>query len=300
MFNIIGVVIFLPFLGFFQNLVLHTSGELPRQIANANTLFKVINTIIFLPFIRSYAALLSKIVKGKEEEEIEYMPKYLERHLLNTPPIAMEAAIKETVRTLSFTQRMVTIAANSLIKNDAKSLEKITRGEEAVDSLREAITDYLVELMQQELSREESIKIPALIHVINDVERIGDHAENLGALAEQKINNKTPFSNMAIEELKKMYDAINQMLSSSIKALESNNIDEAKLILMQESFINSLRDTLKENHVGRLENRQCNVLSGVVFLDTISNFEKIGDHLTNIAQKVIDGLQWDGGRGARQ
>jgi phosphate:Na+ symporter len=297
MFNVIGVIIFLPFLGFFQNLVGHTSGDLPRQIANANTLFKVINTIIFLPFIRAYAGLLTKIVKGEEEEEIEYMPKYLERHLLNTPPIAIEAAIKETVRTLGLTQRMIGTAVNSLIKNDAKSIEKIIRGEEAVDSLREAITNYLVELMQQELSREESTKIPALIHVINDVERIGDHAENLGALAEQKIDSKMPFSNTALEELKKMYEAINRMISSSIEALKSNSIDEAKLILAQEPSINSLRDTLKENHITRLENRQCNVLSGIVFLDTISNFEKIGDHLTNIAQKVIDDLQWSGERG---
>ena len=297
MFNIIGVIIFLPFLGFFQNLIGHTSGDLPRQIANANTLFKVINTIIFLPFIRAYAGLLTKIVKGEEEEEIEYMPKYLERHLLNTPPIAIEAAIKETVRTLGLTQRMIGTAVNSLIKNDAKSIEKIIRGEEAVDSLREAITNYLVELMQQELSREESTKIPALIHVINDVERIGDHAENLGALAEQKIDSKMPFSNTALEELKKMYEAINRMISSSIEALKSNSIDEAKLILAQEPSINSLRDTLKENHITRLENRQCNVLSGIVFLDTISNFEKIGDHLTNIAQKVIDDLQWSGERG---
>lgn len=298
MFNVGGVVIFLPFLGFFRNLVAHTSGEIPRQIANAHTFFNVINTVIFLPFVGLFATLLTKIVKGKEEEEIEYLPKYLERHLLNTPPIAIEAAIKEIIRTLSLTQRMVRIAMDSFLKNDAKSLEKVTRSEEAVDSLREAITNYLIELMQQELSREESVKIPALIHVINDVERIGDHAENLGALAEQKIDNKMPFSDMAIEELKRMYEEINEMITSSVEALRSNSIDKAKLVLEQESAINILRDTLKENHVRRLEQGQCKVLSGVVFLDTISNFEKIADHLNNVAQKVMDGLQWDGERSA--
>ncbi len=298
MFNVGGVVIFLPFLGFFRNLVAHTSGEIPRQIANAHTLFNVINTIIFFPFIRPYANFLTKVVKGKEEEEIEYLPKYLERHLLNTPPIAIEAAIKEIIRTLSLTQRMVRIAMDSFLKNDAKYLEKVTRSEEAVDSLREAITNYLIELMQRELSREESVKIPALIHVINDVERIGDHAENLGALAEQKIDNKIIFSDMAIEELKRMYEEINEMITSSVEALKSNSIDKAKLVLEQESAINMLRDTLKDNHVRRLEQAQCKVLSGVVFLDTISNFEKIADHLNNVAQKVIDGLQWDGERSA--
>jgi len=292
LFNIIGVAIFLPFLNLFQNLIAHTSSELPRQIANAHTLFNTINTLIFLPFTRLYARLLTTMVKGKEEEEeIEYLPKYLERHLLNTPPIAIEAAIKETVRTLGLTQRMVGTAMNSFLKNDPKPLEKITRGEEAVDSLREAITNYLVELMQQELSQEESRKIPPLIHAINDVERIGDHAENLRDLAQQRIDNRMPFSDMALEELKKMYEDINRMISCAVGALEIKNIDEAKLVLEKECQINTLRDRLKANHVKRLEQGQCNVLSGVIFLDMISNLEKIGDHLTNVAQAVIEGLQ---------
>jgi phosphate:Na+ symporter len=294
MFNIIGVIIFFPFLNLLQTLVSITSGVLPRQIANAHTLFNVINTVIFVPFIPLYAKLLTKIVRGKEEEEIEYLPKYLDRLLLNTPPIAIEAAIKEIIRTLGLTQRMVSLAMESFFKNDAKSLEKITRGEEIVDSLREAITNYLVEIMQQELSAEESRKIPPLIHAINDVERIGDHAENLRDLAQQKIENRMPFSNTAIEELKKMYEDINRMINCSVGALGGNNVDEAKLVLGQECQINTLRDRLKGNHVKRLEEGQCNVLSGVVFLDMISNLEKIGDHLTNVAQAVIEGLQWNG------
>ena len=103
-----------------------------------------------------------------------------------------------------------------------------------------------------------------------------------------------PFSNMAIEELKKMCEDINRMLDCSINALRTNNINEAKLVLEQECQINTLRDRLKDNHVRRLEQGQCQVLSGVVFLDMVSNFEKIGDHLTNVAQAVIEGLQWNG------
>lgn len=291
MFNIIGVVIFLPFLGFFQNLIGHTAAELPRQIANANTLFKIINTLIFLPFVPLYAKLLTRMVKGEEGEEMEYLPKYLERHLLNTPPIAIEAAIKETVRTLGLAQRMTGMAMNSFFKNDPKSLERVARGEEAVDSLRQAITDYLVELMQQELSPEESRKIPPLIHAINDVERIGDHAENLRDLAQQRIDNRTPLSDAAIAELQGMYEGINRMVGCVISALGARNIEEAKTVLEHECQLNALRDKLKSNHVKRLEQGQCNVLSGVVFLDTISNLEKIGDHLTNVAQAVIEGLQ---------
>jgi len=290
LFNTIGVIFFLPFIGLFHNLINHTSGALPRQIANAHTLFNLINTIVFLPFIGLYAKLLTKIVKGKEEEEIEYLPKYLERHLLNTPPIAIEAAVKETIRALGLTQKMVSLAMNSFINNEVKSLERITRAEEAVDSLREAITNYLIELMEQELGPQESKKIPALIHAINDVERIGDHAENLRDLTQRKIDDRLPFSDKAITELKQMYEDTNAMIICTVKALSNNNANEAKQVLEQECRINTLRDRLKQNHVERLEKRQCDVLSGVVFLDIISNLEKIGDHLTNVAEAITKGL----------
>ncbi|MFH0763053.1 MAG: Na/Pi cotransporter family protein [Candidatus Omnitrophota bacterium] len=291
MFNVIGVVISLPFLGLFERIVVSMSSELPRQIANAHTLFNVVNTVVFLPFTYLYANFLTKIIKGKDKEEIEYLPKFLGLHLLNTPPIALEAAVKEAVRTLGITQKMVNLAMDSFLKNDLELLERITRSEETVDSLREAITSYLVELMQKELSLDESRKIPAIIHAINDIERIGDHAGNLRDLAEQKIENRLGFSPIAIEELNKMHNDINVMISGSINAMKSNNIDEAKLVLEQEQGINALRDRLKNNHVRRLEKGECNVLPGVVFLDIISNLEKIGDHLTNIAQAVIESLQ---------
>ncbi len=291
LFNIIGVVIFLPFLGAFEHLAVLTSASLPRQVANANTMFKIINTLIFLPFTPLYASLLKKVVKSKEEEEIESMPKYLERHLLNTPPIAIEAAIKEIVRVLGITQKMVFIAMDGLYRNSTKNMEKISRSEEAVDSLRTAITNYLVEIMQQELSADESRKIPALIHAVNDAERIGDHAENLRDLVEQKIERSLPLSSEALAELKSMGSDIDGMISCSIAALSSNNLDEAKKVFQQECRINTMRDKLKNNHVKRLEQGSCNVLSGVIFLDTISNLEKIGDHLNNVAQAVTEVLQ---------
>ena len=194
---------------------------------------------------------MTKFIKGKEEEEVEYLPRYLDRHILSTPPIAVEAAVKGIIRALELTQKMMGIAMDSFINNDSRSLDRITRREEAVDSLREAITNYLVELMQQELGVEESKKIPSLIHAINDVERIGDHAENLRDLAQQKIDERMPFSPMAVEELKNMYSDINKMLSCSISALKTNNKDEARVVLEQECQINTMRDRLKDNHVKR-------------------------------------------------
>lgn len=292
-FNVVGVLIFLPLLGPFMALVSMTSSDITREIANAHTLFNVINTLIFVPFIPLFAKLLTRFVKGEEEEEVEYLPKYLEKHLLNTPPIAIEASVKEIVRTLGLTKKMVETSMHSFFNNDLGHLDKVTRREEAVDSLREAITDYLVRLMQNELGQEESKKIPVLIHATNDVERIGDHAENLRDLAEQKIENRLPFSQAALEELKRMQGEVIKMIDCSVRALGNNDVNEAKFIIEQECQINTMRNRLRNNHTKRLEESGCSVLSGVVFLDIISNFEKIGDHLNNIAQAVVQGLQWE-------
>jgi phosphate:Na+ symporter len=293
LFNVIGVLIFLPFLGPLQRIAELTSGNLMRQIANTHTIFNFINTLIFLPFTALYVKLLTRIVPGKEEEDIEGHSKYLEKHLLATPPIALEAATREIIRTLGVTQRMMNYTMTGFMKNDMRSLSKVAKSEEAVDSLRTAITKYLIDLMQQDLTAQQSIKIPALIHVINDVERIGDHAENLMQLTEQKIESRLMLTSPAVEELKSMHDEVSRMAAAAVSALETNNIKEAERIIEQEVYINSLRNRLKDNHVKRLEQKQCNVLSGVVFLDMISNYEKIGDHLTNIAQKITEDLQWN-------
>jgi len=163
-----------------------------------------------------------------------------------------------------------------------------------VDGRRLDITNYLVELMQRELDEQVSRKIPAMIHVINDIERIGDHAMNLKSFAKQKKESNLCFSEEALSELKIAYKELLEMLDVTIQALRANDIKKASIILDKENIINRLRDEYKSNHIKRLENGECNVLSGVVFIDLMANFEKIGDHLTNVGQAITEGLQWDG------
>jgi len=291
-FNFLGVLIFLPFAPLFVRLVKYSSSNIMRQCANIHTLFNVGITILFLPFVGILAKLITRLVPGKEVE-IEFGPKYLERHLLNTPALALRAATEEIVRTLKLTRLMVNQGMQGFFEGNSRALIKVEKGEEAVDDLREAVTNYLMELMQREISEEESRKIPALLHIINDVERIGDHAENLAELAERKIENRLPFSKEAIEELHGVHNELEKMFEASLQALEENSLKKAEDVLEREEIINRVRDNLKSNHIKRLEQGKCLVLSGIVFLETISNFEKIADHLTNVAQAVSDALQWE-------
>jgi phosphate:Na+ symporter len=291
-FNITGVILFFPFIPYYQKLVEITSSDVMRQCANAHTMFNVTMSLLFLPLTAFLAQMVEKIIPGKETVT-DLGPRHLEKHLLNTPVLALQAAIYETVHTLNVVKEMIDSAIEGFMENDIKALAKVSQGEEAVDSLRMAVTNYLVELMQRELSEEESKKIPSLLHIINDVERIGDHAENLRDLAERKIEEKLPFSQMAISEIHQIQGEIDQMVEEAISALKTNEVKEAQKVIEREGRVNFLRDELNRNHVQRLEEGTCKVLSGVVFLEMVSNFEKIGDHLTNIGQAVISPLQWE-------
>ena len=291
LFNTITTLVFIPLLPFYDKLISLTAGDVARQVANAHTLFNVSGALIFLPFVGAYSKLIERLLPGKDTF-IETQPKYLEKHLLNTPHAALDAAIKEMTRMTELAQSMISDAMRGFFNGDVKSLELIPKKEVAVDNLQEAITDYLMELMQREITPEIAHKIPSLLHSVNDIERIGDHSENLMELSERKISAKLPFTHDALQEIREISPLVDKMAAAVIIALDSVDQDKAKYVIDLEDQVNKLTMQLRENHISRLSKNKCKVLSGIVFLDIVSNFEKIGDHLTNIAQAVRGKLQW--------
>ncbi|NQT95939.1 MAG: Na/Pi cotransporter family protein [Candidatus Omnitrophica bacterium] len=292
LYNIIGAALFLIILKPFTLFITHTSSDAVRQCANAHTIMKIIETCIYLPFVGLFAKVVKKIVPGKELI-IEAGPKYLEKHLISTPIFALDAATKELVRMADQAKEMVNEAATGFLDLNEKILKNLPKREEALDSLQEAVTNYLVLLTQRDLSEEESRRIPALLHSVNDIERIGDHSENLMELAIRRIDGNLPLTKSAVIEIKAMHDKIDAMSDSAIKALNTNSTEEAEKVLEIEKDVNFLTEKFRQNHIDRLGKGECNVRSGILFLDMISNFEKIGDHLTNVAQAVIGRLQWN-------
>jgi len=292
LFKIVGVLLLLSILPIYKQLIVYTADNIGRQIANAHTIFNVGIAVLFLPFTGLYARLLEKIVPGKDSS-LDYAPKFLEPHLLNTPSIAIEQAQKELVRMTEMVKAMVDKAMDGFFKKDIKIMHDAIKKEDAVDNLQSSITHYLVELSEKSLSSEMAEKIPALLHSVNDIERVGDISENLVELGERAIEKKLPFSDKAIKELREMYSQVTAMLEDTIKALELNDVAIAHKVWDREKRINELTEAFGNNHTSRLRDRACNIVSGIVFLDLLSNFEKIGDHLNNVADAVIGGLQWD-------
>ncbi len=297
-FNVIGVCYMLPLVHFglyakvIEAVIRAVEAVIPGQmtlnimvyIAVAHSAFNIFNTLLFLPLIRILERIAIKLT-GKAE--LAPAPSHLERHLLTTPSVAISQAIKEMAQMARLGKEALDDVMTGFLNNDTRILARVAQKEEIIDNFQEAISKYLVEISEQNLEQEEASKLPALLHSVNDLERIGDHAENLMELAERKIEEKLPFTEQAIAELKKFFGEVDQMLTKVILALETDSKEEARLALKHEDIINRLDIQLRESHIQRLQSGECWVLSGIVFLDFINNFEKIGDHLKNISLAII-------------
>jgi phosphate:Na+ symporter len=164
--------------------------------------------------------------------------------------------------------------------------------EDFIDSLQYEITSYLSELSNRHLSDEVSIRLPVFFHAVNDLERIGDHAVNIVEIAQRKLDHKLSFSDSAMSEAEKLREEADQMFDDVIAALENSDTKAAKAALVIERWLNKAQVDFRRSHVNRMSEGVCTPETGLIFIDLVDNVEKIGDHLTNIAQAVIGGLQW--------
>ncbi len=270
-----------------------TKNNIMLHIALSHSIFNVINSfIVFLPLITVLEKLTVKLTRVKPGT-IDMRPKYLEKHLLETPTLAIEQSVNEIVRMIEIAHDAFKNALKSFLNDDSRLIDKVHEQENAVDNLQIEITQYLVELSQKKLERDEAEEIPVLLHSVNDVERVSDHAINIIELAQRKIDQNLPFTETAIEEMNKIVSIITSMFRNTIVALKMEDENSANEVLENEDRINTLQIELKENHIQRVNEGVCNLLSGIVFIDFVDNVEKIGDHLTNIAQGVLRHLRWN-------
>ena len=299
MFNVLGAFIFVWFIGWISKLVhIIAPWELgPTTIAGsiaiAHTIFNVGNSIIFLPLAGVLEKLVVKLVPERRGA-LAAEPVVLEERLLDTPVIALEQAKREIIRMARTAKRGLEYCVNGIVNDDRRQLESARQIEDLVDEFQYEITSYLSILSRRQLSDEVSVELPVLLHTVNDLERVGDHAVNIVEVAERKIQQKLSFSDAALAEASELRKEAEQMFDYIIAALENNDTEAAKSALANESNLNKMQLDFRRTHVQRMSKGVCSAEAGLIFIDLVDNIEKIGDHLTNIAQAVIGGLQWDG------
>lgn len=257
-----------------------------RHIANTHTLFNIINTIIFLPLVGVLAKLTTYVIRGKEEE-MEFHLKYLDARVLNTPPIALGQARAEVRRMAQVANDMLDETLEFLKSLNPKSIGALEKKEELTDLLQKEITDFLVQLSQKAITPETSKSIASMMHMTNDLERVGDHCENLWRLGMRQVDQKISFSEIANQELNEIGAMTREFLGFVIEAMEQSDVTIYEKAHFLEDSIDQLEESLRNNHISRLNTGECAVMQGLVFIDMLHNFEKIGDHTFNIAEAII-------------
>ncbi|MHB1398412.1 MAG: Na/Pi cotransporter family protein [Trichloromonadaceae bacterium] len=257
-----------------------------RHIANTHTMFNIINTIIFLPLIGVLAKLTTMIIRGSDAE-MEFHLKFIDNRVLNTPPIALGQARAETKRMAQISLEMLEETLKFLDDGDEKRIPGLEKKEEVVDLLQKEITDFLVALSQQSIAQETSRDLASMMHMVNDLERVGDHCENLWTLGLKKKNQKITFTETGMNEIREIGAKTKEFLAFVVSAMERRDTTIKEKANFMENGIDTLEETLRNNHINRLNTGECSVHSGLVFLDMLHNFEKIGDHTFNVTKAVV-------------
>ncbi|WP_245547004.1 Na/Pi cotransporter family protein [Evansella cellulosilytica] len=290
-FNLIGTIIVLllihPYISMMYFLQERLNLNEAMTIAVAHGIFNTSNVLIQLPFVAVLAFIVTKIIPGNETV-IEYKAQHLDPALVQqSSSIALGQAKKETLRMAELSEQGL-VAASDFVKTKQKRHAELTyQFEDAINNLDRKITDYLIRISANSLSTQDSAQHSMLMDTVRDIERVGDHMENIIELAEYQVTNKVKVSELALEDLNDMFNLTIETLKQAIKALDTNDILEARAVILKEEKIDKMERQLRKKHILRLNEGACEASAGIIFVDMISNLERIGDHAVNIAEAVI-------------
>lgn len=289
LFNLIGTLIFIFILRIpIERLVTYLSpGNIPRQIANAHTFFNITNVLIQLPFAGLLVKAAVRLVPGDDELEVKEA-KFLDPRILETPSIAMGQVAKEISRMGSIVEDNLYRSQKALAENDVDEIEIALDQEQKINKLQKEISEYLVKLSNSSLSDLQHNQVNIYFNNIGDIERIGDHAENIVELAQEKMETGLDFTDIGMGELDIMFGKCQEGFKNAMIAFETRDEKTARKVLLLEDEIDAMETQNRQNHIDRLNKGVCGTSEGVIFLDVISNLERISDHSTNLALYVLD------------
>lgn len=303
-FNLIGTCIALPLfmLGIFPQIVRLLTDyvyillpgfegswqtlNIKMQIAQTHGVFNVSNTLFQLPFVGALAALVTKIIPG-EDMTSDLEPKYLEPRLLTNPQVALGQAEREVLRMGALAKDSFNHAIAYFFTGLENEATRSQHLEEVIDNLEKRITDYVVKISEKKMTEEESNQAYIYLQAINDIERVGDHTENIVELTQAKIEQHIHFSHEALSDMRKMIDKTMETYEWAMQSLQNMDKLLADRVVKNDDDIDEMEKVFRKSHITRLNEGVCNGTAGAIYLDILSNLERIGDHSVNIAQYVL-------------
>ena len=290
LFNIIGTVII--YIALFVagdqivELIKSISADNGRFVANAHTLIKIAQVIMLFPFTGWLVKMTYLIVPGEDQKvgyRESYQLKYIGDKVVFNPATAVVEVIKELERMASLAEENLNRAMNALITLDEEDIEEVYEVEKNINFLNHAITDYLVKINQTTLPIEDLNSLGALFHVVNDIERIGDHAENVADAARQRKEEGVSISKEAQKELGDMLEMVNKIIRYAVEMFAKSDESHMQEIVTLEDQVDEKERELQKKHVERLTKGECSPEAGMIFSDIVSGLERVADHATNIA-----------------
>lgn len=288
-FNVIGTVLFLSvfyLINAFVNLPFMEESLNAVGIAVIHTGFNVLTTALFLPFTKQLEKLACLTVRDKPGEKKQDAP-MLDERLLKTPSVAIEQCRNVSVRMAELTLETLKTSLDIVMEYDQKKCTEVIENENSIDLYEDKIGSYILKISSKDLSETDSKVVSMMLHTIGDLERISDHAVNIVEAAEEMHKKKIKFSDQAVNELKIMIKAVNEILDMSIKSFMTADVSLAKCVEPLEDVIDQLRNELKSRHIERLRSGKCTIELGFILQDLLTNFERVSDHCSNIAVYLI-------------
>jgi phosphate:Na+ symporter len=259
------------------------------MVANTHTLIKVVEVIMLAPFIKQIVKLTGFLVRGGEEKEKEgFTLQYIGGKSVFSPTTAVFDATREMERMGNMAIENLQRAMHALIELDENDIQEVYAVESQIDFLNHEITNYLVKVNQMTLPTDDARSLGGLFHVVNDIERIGDHAENIADAARSLLERNIEFSAAGKAELQEMLDVVVKVATYALDMFSHNNQEHMQEILDLEDRVDNMEREVQESHIQRLTRNECTASAGMIFSDIVSGLERVSDHATNIAFSLLD------------
>jgi len=285
--NVFGVLLFLPFISQFAALVSNTSDELPRQIANAHTIFNLTVSAILFPFVKQIAQVSAWLVPASKTPEKIKVTDFIDAMQLSVPAVALREAARELGRVGDITAGMLRDSCQALVNLDTSSIQRVlVQEQELVDPIYKELVDFINQLIEGDLSLAQQKRCFQLKNLLIDIERVGDMAEDIAQYAQERIDNEVIFSLPAMQELDCLSNHAYHTYSMAIQAFTEGDAEKARHVCLLESEFDRLYWQTRQSHIHRLEQGICQPEADVIFTETLRNLERISDHADNLGVSV--------------
>ena len=289
-FNVIGSLLFgiIGFVLFMTHPALAVRNISAMEISMFHTVFNLVNTTLLFPFANQLVTLSGILVKEKEEEPEEDSDeaaalKHLDERIFESPAFAVETAALEVIHMGQITMGNVKRAVDAVITGELEDIQEVYKVEQTINHMEKMLTEYLIKIDNLSLTEYQKQVVNDLFYSVSDIERVGDHAENLAESAEYLAKRGLKFSGTGIDDLREISDSVLKGFSCAIEARRTGNMEAVRKVSKYEDQVDGLEEDLREKHIERLSRGECVPSAGVIFLDIISNLERISDHAYNLA-----------------